>query len=212
MGADKITLPNKNSTGEEWLQLYHKLGLPTEFGQYEVKAEKQAITPEFMEDFRKTAYDQKLLPEQANAIFDFINNKVSEEQERAFSGSQEEITKGIEGLKQEWGDAFEQNIIKAKVTVKEFGGEQFQKYLNESGLGNNPELIKVFTKIGENLLKEDKFTGEAKSAYALSPSAAQEKINQYTSDFSGPYYNSMHPDHNRVVSEVSKMFEVLSKT
>lgn len=210
MGADKVILPNKNSTSEEWAQLYHKLGLPTEFGKYEVKTEKQAMNPEFLEEFKKQAYDHKLLPEQANAIFDFVNNKVMQEQEKLDNLAKTELEESINGLKQEWGDAFDVNVNKAKVAAKEFGGEEFQKYLNESGLGNNPALIKVFAKIGESFFKEDKFK-ETSQVYSLSPDAAQEKINQITGDFSGPYYNSMHPDHGRIVDEVAKLYKIMYK-
>ena len=210
IGADKVVLPNKNSTSDEWAQLYHKLGLPTEFGKYEVKAEKSAMAEGFLEDFKKTAYEQKLLPEQANAIFDFVNNKVIQEQESLDNMAKTELDNSINGLKQEWGDAFELNVNKAKVAAKEFGGEDFQKYLNESGLGNNPALIKVFAKIGESFFKEDKFK-ESSSVYSMSPDQAQAKINSITGDFSGPYYNSMHPDHGRIVEEVAKLYKAMSK-
>ena len=211
MGADKAVLPNKNSTNEEWMQLYHKLGLPTDFGEYSVNAEENAIGEEFTEAFRKTAYDNKLLPEQANALFDFVNTQVREENQRIQQGQEDDLSQGINNLREEWGEAFDQNVFKAKAAVKEFGGEDFQKYLNDSGLGNNPELIKIFSKIGSEFMKEDNFEGSARPAYAMSPSDAQAKINQITGDFAGPYYNSAHPDHKRIVDEVAKLYEVMAR-
>lgn len=211
MGADKIVLPNKNSTNEEWLQLYHKLGLPTDFGEYKVDVEESTIDEEFTEGFRKLAYEQKLLPQQANELYGYINNQIKSVNERLLNSQQSELENGINALKEEWGEAFEQNVFKAKATVKEFGGPEFQKYLNESGLGNDPRLIKVFSHIGAKFFQEDSFAGDSKPAYAMSPSDAQAKINQITGDFGGAYYNSMHPDHNRIVDEVAKLYEMVSR-
>ena len=210
MGADKTVLPNKNSTNEEWLSLYHKLGLPTDFDQYTLeKGEESVMQDEFFNQFKETAYNNNMLPSQAQAMFDFINNQTKGNLERMNEEQQQAAETRLDALKEEWGDAFDQNVFKAKAAVNEFGGEDLKAYLNESGLGNDPNLIKAFAKIGESFLKEDNFADQGKPAYAMSPSEAQAKANGYMGDFDGPYYNSNHPDHNRVVQEVNKLFQII---
>lgn len=210
MGADKVVVPNKNSTNEEWLGFYHKLGLPTEFDAYNVNApEKSVLKQELAEAFKKTAYENRLLPDQAQAMFDFLNNHTSQEMERMQHSQEEELNQKINGLKEEWGEAFEKNVHTAKLAVNEFGGEDLKAYLNETGLGNDPNIIKVFNEIGKKFFAEDNFQGESKPAYSLSPDEAQQRINEIQGDFNGPYYNSMHPDHKRIVDEVGKLFQML---
>lgn len=210
IGMDKTVLPNKNSTKEEWMQLYQKLGMPTDFNEYDLQAsEENALKEELMEEFKKTAFEHNILPNQAQAMYDFLNNSAMQEAERMAQQNQEKLSEQIEGLKNEWGEAFEKNLHTAKLAVNEFGGEDLKAYLNETGLGNDPNIIKVFNEIGQKFFKEDTFSGEDKPAYSLSPNEAQAKINQITGDFGGPYYNSAHPDHKRVVDEVQKLWQMV---
>lgn len=53
------------------------------------------------------------------------------------------------------GEAFKQNTELAKRVVDRFGTDPFKKALNETGLGNHPELLRVFTRIGK-AMSEDK--------------------------------------------------------
>jgi hypothetical protein len=209
MGADKTVIPNQNSTNEEWMQFYGKLGLPTEFDKYDIQMGEESIVKEdFFNAFKQEAYDNKMLPDQAQKMFDFFSNRTKNAVDEQQASQQEESANRLNGLKEEWGDAFDQNVFKAKAAVNEFGGEDLKAYLNESGLGNDPNLIKAFAKIGDSFLKEDNFSEAGKPAYAMSPSEAMEKANGIMGDLNGPYYNSMHPDHRRIVDEVSKLFQV----
>lgn len=213
MGMDKVVIPNKNSTQEEWLQFYGKLGLPSTLEEYGIKTpEKNVFGEELVNKFKEVAFQHKLLPDQANAVFEFLNTYTSEQAAALEEANQNSVQEAIQSLQQEWGESFPQNVRKAKLAVLEFGGQDFQKYLDESGLGNDPQLVKAFAKIGESFFKEDKFGAEGKPAYAMSPDEAQKKIGEIQGDFNGPYYNTMHPDHNRTVQEVNKLFQMAYPT
>lgn len=210
MGMDKAVLPNKNSTKEEWLGLYHKLGLPAEFGEYEFKSPEETVfKDEMLEAFKETAYNNNLLPDQASAVLDFLNNYTSEEASKMQATQEEQTQAAIGDLKNEWGDAFEQNLRKAKLAVQEFGGDELRNYLDQTGLGNDPQIVKVFSQIGDSFFKEDSFGTEGKSSYAMAPDEAQAQINKIMGDFDGPYFNSQHPDHNRIVNEVNKLYKAI---
>ena len=142
-------------------------------------------------------------------MFDFISSKTGEQYNSMEEQRAAQTEEGINSLKEEWGEAFEQNVFKAKAAVNEFGGEQLKAYLNETGLGNDPNLIKAFAKIGESFLKEDNFNDQGKPAYAMSPAEAQQKANEIMGQFDGPYYNTSHPDHKRIVDEVNKYFQII---
>lgn len=209
MGMDKTVLPNQNSTKEEWMQLYQKLGMPSDFNEYDLKqAENNALKEDLMAEFKQTAFENNILPDQAQAMYDFLNNHTAGAIERMQQEQQEASSAAITALKEEWGDAFDQNVHTAKLAVNEFGGEDLKAYLNDTGLGNDPNIIKVFNEIGKQFFKEDNFAADSKPAYSLSPSEAQQRINEITGDMQGPYYNSMHPDHKRIVEEVHKLFQI----
>lgn len=49
------------------------------------------------------------------------------------------------------GVAFDESVALAKRAVDTFGTDAFKKALNETGLGNHPELVRVFARIGRNM-------------------------------------------------------------
>jgi len=52
------------------------------------------------------------------------------------------------------GDNFAKSAETAKRVVKRFGTEAFEKALNETGLGNHPEAVRVFTRIGKAMSED----------------------------------------------------------
>ncbi len=52
------------------------------------------------------------------------------------------------------GDNFDKSLKAANAAVNQFGSQDFKHLLRVTGLGNNKEIIRVFSKIG-GLLKED---------------------------------------------------------
>jgi hypothetical protein len=210
IGSDKTIIPDKNSTQEEINQFYAKLGLP-EFEQYDfARPEKDAADDSFRDGFKQLAHENKLLPHQAEAMYNFISEQALERSETMQANQSEAIENAMNDLKQSWGEQFDSELRMAKLAVKEFGGDEFINYLNESGLGNNAQLIKLMNTVGKQFFKEDKFNAESKPAYANSPAEAQEKVNKIMGDYNGPYYNKSHPDHARIVKEVEKMYQVMS--
>lgn len=56
------------------------------------------------------------------------------------------------------GDKFDTTVARAAKAVKQFGTPALMQMLDETGLGNHPELVRAFSKIGEKL-KEDTAEG-----------------------------------------------------
>jgi hypothetical protein len=138
-----------------------------------------------------------------------VNARTLQEFENTQAERKMQQEEAISGLKQEWGEEFDRNIKAARVAVNEFGGDDLKTYLQESGLSNDPQLVKAFSKIGQDFLKEDSFTGDSTPQYGLTADEAQAKINDIMGDMNGPYYNSAHPDHKRIVNEVNKLFQTI---
>lgn len=73
---------------------------------------------------------------------------------------QEEMKETIEAAKTQWleavktdkevgGDKFNETVSAAAGVVNKFGSEELKRHLNESGLGNHPELVKFCAKIAK---------------------------------------------------------------
>jgi hypothetical protein len=70
------------------------------------------------------------------------------------------------------GQNFEASVQYAKRAMKQFGNEKFIAFLNESGTGDHPEVIRVFTRIGK-AMSEDKFVDGKPSGTPEGLSAAE---------------------------------------
>jgi hypothetical protein len=64
-----------------------------------------------------------------------------------------------QAIRTEWGDKFEANTEVAKKAVLQFCTKEEVEYLNESRLGNNPTLVRMFWRIGQAMSEDKLFQG-----------------------------------------------------
>lgn len=212
IGADKIPMPSKHATPEEWRAVYHKLGLPQDVKDYKIELPKDAAIDEsFTPEFAKKAHELGIMPQQAQNLMNWFNDLNKKAMEDASKNYQTQVQEGISSLRKEWGASFDQEVAAAQAAVEHLGGPEFKAYLAKNGLDNDPVLAKVFAKVGA-MLKEDGVNvgGNAVGTGALSPAAAQDQINQIMGDMNHPYWHGDHPGHKAAVEEMSKLHRFAS--
>lgn len=203
IGKDKVVLPTSSSSPEEWRGLYKKLGMPDP-DKYSVEGlGEDEASGKLKELFVKN----NILPNQAKEIMNFLANEFSTSETDTDAQYEQAVQAGIEELKADWGEAFTPNLQRAVAVVEMFGDEDIKGYLNETGLGNDPKLIKFFAKIGAQF-SEDSFKGTPNTV--MSKQDAQARINQLYSDKQGPLLNSRDPRHKDALAEVEKLSAILN--
>ena len=208
LGADKITVPNKYSTDEEWRGVLNKLGLPESLDKYEVQAKEEKLDTDFFKDFKQQAFELGVLPKQAQAMLDWYSSKVLSTEEEFANQEASRREKEINALKEEWGESFETNVGAAVAAVNEFGGQELKDYFNKTGIGDDPLVIKAFAKIGK-AMSEDKFvdTQGDHITTGLSKEDYLDKIKEIQGNKEHPYWDKKHPEHRRAVEEMSGYFQ-----
>lgn len=93
---------------------------------------------------------QKLLEHESNSIASFV-----EVQKQQLKQTSESWATEIMNDKEYGGAEFEKNAELAKRVVHKFASDGFRKTLNETGLGNHPDLVRTFVRIGK-AMAEDK--------------------------------------------------------
>jgi hypothetical protein len=63
------------------------------------------------------------------------------------------------------GDTFDANLGKAKSAIDKFGTPELKKLLNETGIGNHPEIVRFAFRVGK-LIAEDNPGGDVKAPLA----------------------------------------------
>lgn len=77
------------------------------------------------------------------------------------------------------GDKFNENAALARSAVDKLGSPELKTFLDESGLGNHPELVRMFVKVGKAIAEDDPGGGspaakEKSAAEILYPNQTKE--------------------------------------
>ncbi|HEV2673384.1 MAG TPA: hypothetical protein VGV37_02515 [Aliidongia sp.] len=116
---------------------------------------------------------------------------------------------GEAALKTEFGAAYDEKLGLAKQALTHFGNEKLAAELVESGLGNHPEVIKIFAKLGKGLV-EDGVVGRATGGGGLnSPAEAQQQINALQADkeFARIYTDKRAIGHADAVAKMQALYQ-----
>lgn len=135
---------------------------------YEFKPVEGAdVAPEVLESFTGLAKELGLSQEAAQKVLDKMAPAIQSHQAERIAA----ITTGWgeqSSKDQEFGgQALQENLAVAKKALDTFGTPELTKLLNESGLGNHPEVIRVFYRAGKALGEDSKLiTGRQPSGQA----------------------------------------------
>jgi hypothetical protein len=105
---------------------------------------------------------------------------------------------------------FSRNLNFAQKTVKEYGDADFIKWLDESGMGNNPNFIKYNAKIGRELI-EHGAVDAASEMDTMTAADAQAAINKIQNDKGDLYWAKPGtPGKAERVKEVSDWYKIVA--
>ena len=103
--------------------------------------------------------EQGLSQEQAQKILERESKLADGRDAKNLAQLQEATVQWLEAAKADkeiGGEAFPKHAELAKRVVERFGTKEFKDELNRTGLGNHPELVRVFTRIGKSM-SDDQF-------------------------------------------------------
>ncbi len=210
IGKKGVFVPGENASPEEVSNFYKSIGMP-DADKYAINAPKdREISPEFMTKFKEAAMKAHVLPKQAQELMDWY---ISHEESIVTSRENEyasESKAGIEGLKKEWGAGYDKELSFAKLAVAQVGGDEFKSYLQETGLGNSPQVIKLMAKVGK-MLGEDKLSGQDNGSFGQTPAEIQAEINKIMSAdvMTHPYFNSNKQGHKEARAQMDALRQKL---
>ncbi|MGS1867684.1 peptidase [Klebsiella michiganensis] len=132
--------------------------------KYEFTAgEGVELDTEALKDFEPVARDLNLTNEQAQKLVDAypkILAGVQQRQAEAWQAQTEEWAATVKADKEIGGDKLTANLGVAQRALDTFGTPELKEYLNGTGLGNHPELVKAFIKVGKAMSEDGMVTGK----------------------------------------------------
>ena len=115
--------------------------------------------------FGEVAKDLNLSQEAAQKILDKVEPVMAAQQNEALQAASTEWAEASKTDKEFGGDKLNENLAVAKKAMDQFASPELRALLNESALGNNPEVIRMFYRVGK-AISEDGFVvgGNAKNS------------------------------------------------
>jgi hypothetical protein len=105
-----------------------------------------------LEDLKALAKDLKLPIDQAQKIADLGQKQAQrwlQAQEQAIQDATAQWVEQVKTDKELGGEALNANLATAKTALTRFGSPELTKLLDESRLGNHPEVIRLFHRVGK---------------------------------------------------------------
>lgn len=133
--------------------------------KYEFKpAEGQELDAAALEQFEPIARELNLTNEQAQKMVDLYGTKimpmVQQQQVEAWQKTTEQWAADVKADKEIGGDKLTGNLSAAQRALAQFGTPELKEYLEGTGLGNHPELVKAFVKVGKAMSEDGMVTGK----------------------------------------------------
>lgn len=115
------------------------------------------------EQFTAVAKELKLDQATAQKVID-VGVKMAQRQAEAHAKQVEQWTESVKADKDVGGDKLTENLGIARKALDTFGTPELKDVLNATGLGNHPEIIRAFYKVGKAISEDGFVTGRAPGA------------------------------------------------
>jgi hypothetical protein len=200
IGAEKVAIPGKSATDEEWQSLYQRLGSPKDPNEYDLD-KTEVFDEATYESFKNTAYEIGLSNKQASAIAAHFEKQVNDGRGLLAQQVEEARFNGEQELRQEFGQHFVERLTQAQAAAKTVMPDVnlFEVALADGRkLGDHPDIIKAFSSMAE-MLGEDGLVGEPTDV-VMSAADAKQRYNELVAA-NTPYWDKFHPEHQSFIDE-----------
>ena len=214
VGAEKLAVPGKWATDDDWKDVYDKLGRPDDATGYEFDFGEATPDEEFVSSFRDIAHSAGLNDRQAQKLGGWYMEAAG----KVAPLSEEDQTARLElartetraSLQKEYGNAFNERMERGDRLLEEYAAADLLDLKTEDGLPlvNHPAFVKTVIDVAHYItesISEDKLVGK-KDSNALTPGAADKQI-QHLMRPDSPYWDASHPSHASTVQEVLALQE-----
>jgi hypothetical protein len=116
------------------------------------------MAPEGLTAFSDFAREQGMTQAAAQSLLDKLAPAMAKRQADVMTAARESWANSAKADKEFGGDKLNENLGIAKKALDAFGTPELRTLLNESGIGNHPEVIRMLLRAGK-AISEDRFVG-----------------------------------------------------
>lgn len=156
-----VIKPSTEASEEEWNAYYTALGRPGNPEGYELSGN---YDENVLAEFKKQAFEAGVPKQAAEKIFQWYDSIEAQRQEAYAEARKAELEKASEGLKESWGDKYEENSQYVRKAYEAFIPPEIASKLDEPGpdgvaLGNSPWFMELMLRVGKEVAGDSLPTG-----------------------------------------------------
>ncbi len=208
VGTEKINIPNKFATDEDWNAVYEKLGKPKSPDEYKYNLPKESkLDDDSLKAFSATAHQLGLLPKQAEGIINYYNELANASEVDTNAKAETARTESEKTLRKEYGSAYKHRLHAAKNLASSTLGNDFLNNTilqDGSKLGDNPIVVKAFAELASQISEDTMVKGDAPAYMSLKEINKQIAALQQSGS---AYLDKRHPNHDDAVSEMQTLIQ-----
>ena len=209
---DGVTrIPGAAATDEEKAAFWGKLGVPKSAEEYKPFDPSGLEIPEGVElketldkDFLPIAHKLNLNQDQVAGLGEWYSRMRLDEA----VANKESTDAAVSELKKEYGQDYQMKFDSAVAVIEKVGSEQLAREL-ESGLGNNPGLIKMLADLAPAVLEDGYFREGGGVKTTMTRSEVEAELNSVMGEKG--YDNKNHPEHEKLMLRSQKLNAMLDQ-
>jgi hypothetical protein len=170
--------PGKDASAEEIRSFREAMGIPTSVDKYELgNFEGVKVEQSIIDWAKKVGTENGIEPTALKAIITDYMKLEDSVKAQGEVAKKEAIKTGYEGLRKEWGDAFDRNIQRANFAAEKIGGKELVAHMVKVGIADDPVILKAFSEAAK-LYGEDKLREAGAGEGRTTPQELDGKIAQ----------------------------------
>ena len=135
-------------------------GAPESYEDFAVPDGKQ-FDPEVISAYKEVAKELNLSQDKAQQFLDKMAPVIDARNQQRVEALKESWSEASKADKQFGGDNLDANLATAKKALDSFGTPELKSMLQETGLGNHPEVIRLLYQAGKAMSDDKIVTGKA---------------------------------------------------
>lgn len=211
VSRDKVVMPTGDDDEEGWERVAQAFR-PEAPEKYDF-GDRPQLPPDLPYDedaensYRNWAYANGLSPRQAKRLYEGFVKQQVERHAQFVSRRNEERKVAVHALQREMGETYDARMGRIGRMKDRYGDPDFTNFLNETGIGNDPRMVRFLDRIGQDMEGHTRLQGRPEAQ--AKPQDIQQAISAFNSKHEKALFDKSHPDHDRLVAERSKLFEAL---
>ena len=207
--ADRgVIPPTSEDDVEGWNRVYDAFGRPEKPDDYEL--ERPALPEDLPYDeegekfLRQWAHSNGLNKKQTKSLYnDYAALQV--ERQNAYKQYQQQAkAEAMAAFQRQHGPLVEREVQSARTVMSQYADPDFKKYLDETGLGNDPRMLNFMARVGKDVVGETKLKG--RPVDTAQPADLDVAIANFSKQHEKALWDKDHPEHNLRLRERAELF------